>query len=934
MSIANPIRVLCLVAWVATASLCTAADSASPIKKSAAIPVAPVHHEGPVDFEKEILPALSTSCLACHNKTKSKAGLVLETPADIRKGGDDGAVVLPGKGVESLMLKAASHAAGIDHPMPPPNNKVAAPDLTSQQLGLLQLWIDQGATGEVKGTSGPLTWQAMPGTLESIYAVAISPDGRFAACGRANRIDVYALPSGSISGSLSDPKLVSISGIAHRDMVESLAFSPDGKMLASGSFREVKLWQRSALGSKIELGDKPATCIATSNDGVMLATGGDDGIIRLWDAETRKSVGDLTGSSSPVKQLSFSPDGTTLASGSQDKTLRLWDIKQRKIFSHAQIPEEIGAMCWTAPGTQIAVGGVEGIIRFWKVPDAAEGEMTLGKAVLQGHRGAVTALATIPNDATHLLSGGEDGTIRRWNITSGSASKQMNHGSPVAAIAVRKDARRFASAGKDGVAKLWNAETVQRVADLSANTVPVANSPSADRALSLAKNEVTYRKNRLDIAERTARGSAERAQKSKDSLPAIERTLAEAQKNFDAMKVANEAVPADAKEDRKATQAKDLTKAETDLKKAQIAKAAAEEEIKLSASALAEANSALAVANSALAQALNRVKNSEAEKTAIKPQENVSLKALHALAFSPDGALLATGGEDGIVRTCSSESGTPAESSGDGQTPLLAVAFAGGGRVVACSTHNAPAIWSPQSTWKLEKTLGSVESSAPLADRVMSLDFSPEGQTLATGGGVPSRSGEIQLFDVATGTLKKSFNSVHSDSVLCVRFNPDGSRLASSSADRFVRVLDLASGKVALSLEGHGNQALGVAWSHDGHTLASVGADNTLRFWDAESGSRGKVIPSFEKEATGVCYVGDADQVVVTSGEGKVRIFRENGSEGRSFPGFSDFVYSVAVSADGSTLIAGGQDGVLRVWDARSGNLTGAFPSPRTQHSN
>src|SRR5215212_6828093 len=79
--------------------------------------IAKLDRSTPVDFEKEVLPILSTSCLACHNKTKAKAELVLETPASIRKGGENGPAVVPGKSAESLILKAAAHQ--IEALMPP-----------------------------------------------------------------------------------------------------------------------------------------------------------------------------------------------------------------------------------------------------------------------------------------------------------------------------------------------------------------------------------------------------------------------------------------------------------------------------------------------------------------------------------------------------------------------------------------------------------------------------------------------------------------------------------------------------------------------------------------------------------------------------------------------------------------------------------------------
>src|SRR6266571_2804050 len=210
------------------------------------ITIAKIDRKTPVDFEKEILPILKNNCLACHNKTTTKAELILETPQDILKGGESGKVVVPKRSSESLLLKIASHQ--VKPMMPPKNNKVQASDLTPEELGLIKLWIDQGATGEVHG-SGPIVWQPLPEGLNPIYAVALTSDGQFAACARANQIFIYQLPSRQLVTRLTDPQLLKENGdhrhgAAHRDMVHALAFSPDGNLLASGGYREIKVWRR------------------------------------------------------------------------------------------------------------------------------------------------------------------------------------------------------------------------------------------------------------------------------------------------------------------------------------------------------------------------------------------------------------------------------------------------------------------------------------------------------------------------------------------------------------------------------------------------------------------------------------------------------------------------------------------------------------------
>ena len=213
---------------------------------AAAIEIAAIQHAGDVDFEKEILPILRQNCLACHSSTKAESDLNLETPRTMLTGGGSGPAVVAGKGAESLLLQVASHQE--EPVMPPEGNTAGAKNLTPEQLGLVKLWIDQGATGGVSAGAG-VVWQPLPAGVNPIYAVAITPDGQYAAASRANQIFVYHVPSKRALGRLTDPKLLESGlykgpGVADLDLIQSLAFSPDGQLLASGGFRTAKLWRR------------------------------------------------------------------------------------------------------------------------------------------------------------------------------------------------------------------------------------------------------------------------------------------------------------------------------------------------------------------------------------------------------------------------------------------------------------------------------------------------------------------------------------------------------------------------------------------------------------------------------------------------------------------------------------------------------------------
>ena len=114
--------------------------------------------------------------------------------------------------------------------------------------------------------------------------------------------------------------------------------------------------------------------------------------------------------------------------------------------------------------------------------------------------------------------------------------------------------------------------------------------------------------------------------------------------------------------------------------------------------------------------------------------------------------------------------------------------------------------------------------------------------------------------------------------------------LATCAADKFVKLHSVADGKWIKSFEGHTHHVLGVSWNRNERTLASAGADNAVKFWDFAHGEKKKNIGGFDKEVTAISYVGYTDQALAVSGDAKVRLVREDGSDVRSFSGANDFV--------------------------------------------
>lgn len=991
------------------------------------IPIAKIKHPKAVDFEKEILPILRAKCLACHNETTAEEKLVLETPKDILKGGDSGPAAKARKSAASLLIQLGAQQK--KPYMPPPKNKVGAKDLTPEELGLIAQWIDEGAKGEVKG-AGPIVWQPLPPGLNPIYAVALTQDGQFAAAGRADQIFIYHVPSSNAVTRLVDPAMAKIPGkgaVAHRDMVHSLAFNPDGTLLASGDYRQVKLWKRPATAQKAKLpggAEKSFAVTAASPDGQWLAAAGDDNSIKIWNLATGKSTKTLSKHSAPVTGLKFTPDSARLISGSTDKSVRVWTVADGALFAEAELPAEVNAVTWAADAKQVAAGCADNLIRVLKLPDAAGGKLDAVKE-LKGHTKSVTSLDTVTTNGVQLLSGSADGNVTHWDLEKGTAIRSMAHGSAVTSVAARPDGKFFASAaGTNVAAKLWNAADGKLVADLKGDRYAQETQATRETDAAFAVTEVTFRKAAQKSAEDAQKQRDDAAKKTGDEKDALAKTLPEKKKAVDEAKAKQEPVekelePLKAAE-TKAKDAKDSndkiiggadagTKAATNkvaMAKAGFDKLAADKKSKAkdketAAKALADAEKAVAELtakikaanesktnldkafadaaaaaktvndklapltkaftdaiaevkkyttaeeNLALAQAQAKKaagvtaaakadvakaeetqKKADADSAAAKKAATDAEKPVRIVAFSPDNRTLATAGDDGMVRTWSAETGAPFEVFRGHTGAVASLAFTSAATLASGSTDKSAVVWDLNPPWTLERVIGTGEPGSPLSGRVNALDFSPDGKLLATGSGDPSRSGQLKIWNVADGTLAHDLKNAHSDTVQGVDFSPDGTRLVSGAADKFVKVWDLAEGKLVKSFEGHTHQVLGVSFRREGRTVASASADNNIKVWSLDTGEGKRTIAGATKEVTSLCYVGASDQFVATSGDNLVRLVAEGGNTVRSFPGSTDFVYSAAVKPDGRLVIAGGQDSVLRMWNGASGALLAAFSPP------
>ena len=374
-------------------------------------------------------------------------------------------VVKPGDAAGSLMVAILRHPKK-DRRMP----KDADP-LPDDAVALLKNWIDSGAKEGARPTEVavatvaprrlgnldvtlPTKLQKPPkfelvlkvGPLSPVAAIAYSPDGALLATGSYGRVTIW---------DTKDAK--PIQTITHvLGAVNDVKFSPDGTILAiaggqpsaRGDLRLFSTgdWKLLAnLGGHLDV----VACIAFSPDGKALASASFDKTVRVWDVNSHEVKQTLTGHSDFVYAVAFGPKGEWLVTASKDRTVRLSDAatgKSRLTFSG--MDQDVMAVAVTPDGSQVVSSGYEPGLFWW---NSQTGERTKKQ---NGHDVAVHELA-FDRAGKLVASAGGDRTVRLWNGATGEPVRTLPAGSMVYAVAIRPDGQQVAAGCFDGTVRVW-----------------------------------------------------------------------------------------------------------------------------------------------------------------------------------------------------------------------------------------------------------------------------------------------------------------------------------------------------------------------------------------------------------------------------------------------------------------------------------------------
>ena len=667
----------------------------------------------------------------------------------------------------ALSRQLAAESAAAEHAHP----------LTARRLAAAAWRIfptDQAGTA----LAGLLMEQQQGGVLpgnpanQGVGSVAFSPDGKLLATGYG---DGYVRLWDPVTGQAIGAPLLADASPLGAGGVGAVAFSPDGKLLATaGGDGYVRLWNpatRQAAGAPLRAvtGGGAVSAVAFSPDGKLLATatGGGDGTVRLWNPATRQPVGAPLEAYSldSVSAVAFSPDGKLLATGHDNGTVRLWNPATRQPVGaplQADPQDGVNAVAFSPDGKLLATADNDGTVRLWNPATRQPVGAPLPAVTSPGH--GVGSVAFSPDGK--LLASGGDGHVRLWNPATrqpvGAPLLAVTSGGHrwVLGLAFSPDGKLLASGGDDGAVRLWDPATGQ---------APRAPLPPVTGGV----NGVAFSPDGKLLATAGGDGTVglwnpATGQATGAPLPA---------ETGQGSHVDEVAFSPDGK-----------------------------------LLATAGGDGTVHLWNPATQQ-----------ESGVFPGRN-------RMAFSPDGKLLAIADTDGTVRTwaLATRQAIGAPLLADSGGGVTAVAFSPDGKLLATADGDGTVrLWNPATRQPV-----GVPLQADPQGGVNAVAFSPDGKLLATADG----DGTVRLWNPATGQAAGApLPADPGGGVTGVAFSPDGKLLATADGDGTVRLWNPATrqavGAPLPAGTSSGRSVLGVAFSPDGKLLASADADGTVRTW-------------------------------------------------------------------------------------------------------
>ena len=565
-----------------------------------------------------------------------------------------------------------------------------------------------------------------------INKIAYFPDGMRLAVASSIGIWVYDVETGEALDLLTE----------HTDGVSSVSFSPDGSILASGSWDDtVRLWdvETGMPFRTLEGHTDGVSSVSFSPDGSTLASGSWDDTVRLWDIETGVHLRTLEGhrwGHRGLHSVSFSPDGKTLASVGHEDTVLLWDVETgvhlRTLQGHIYGVSGVSSVSFSPDGKVLASGNWDDTVRLWDV------ETGMPFRTLEGHTGGVISVSFSP-DGRRLASGSWDDTVRLWDVATGVHLRTFQgHIWYVHSVSFSPDGRRLASGSWDDTVRLWDVATGVHLRTFQGHTDSISSISFSPDGKVLASGSGNHPIRLWDVATGV-------------HLRALQ--------GFGSVSFSPDGKVLASAGDKDIVLLWD------------VATGVHLRTLQGFGSVSFSPNSKVLASGSA-----------DETVRLWDVETGVHLRTLQghtgevfSVSFSPDGRRLASGSSDNTVRLWDVATGVHLRTLQGHTGGVESVSFSPNSKVLASgSADETVRLWDVATGVHLRTLQGHTGG-------VESVSFSPDGSTLASG----SADETVRLWDVWDVETDMPFRTLagHTGGVSSVSFSPDGKVLASGSAD-------------------------------------------------------------------------------------------------------------------------------------------------------
>jgi WD40 repeat protein/serine/threonine protein kinase len=583
-----------------------------------------------------------------------------------------------------------------------------------------------------------LALKTLRGHLDPVRSVAFSPDGQRIVTGSNDA-------TAKVWEAASGRELLRLKG--HTSWIRSVAFSPDGqRILTGGGDQTAKVWEAAGGRELLTLKghDGGINSVAFSPDGRRIVTGSDDATAKVWEADGGRELLTLKGHSAPIWAAAFSPDGRRIVTGSDDATAMVWEAASgRQLFALKGHRAPIYSVAFSPDGRRVVTGSWDMTAKVW---EAAGGRELL---TLKGLDARINAVAFSP-DGQQIVTGSDDWTAKVWEAASGRELLTLKgHDARVNAVAFSPDRRRIVTGSEDATAKLWDAAGNREPLTLEGHDGwirSVAFSPDGRRIVT-SSGDWTAK------VWEAASGHELLTLKGHDSW------LGPVAFSPDGQRIV--------------TGSGDQT------------------------ARVWEASSG---------------------------RELLTLKGhsapIWAAAFSPDGRRIVTGSVDATARVWETAGGRELLTLKGHTASIWSVAFSPDGRrIVTGSGDQQAKVWDAASGQELLALKGHTSW-------IRSVAFSPDGRRILTG----SDDGTAKLWEAAGGRQLDTLTG-HSAPIWAAAFSPDGRRIVTASDDATAKLWEAASGQELLTLKGEHAPIRSVAFSPDGRRIVTGSEDATAKVW-------------------------------------------------------------------------------------------------------